>query len=64
MEDKGARPNVWYRTTGVGVREEGPEGTGRFFAHIRADEQLRRFRERIGGPAHRGKIGESEAHSP
>ena len=50
--------------TGTGGREEGPEGTGKFFAHIRADEQLRRFRERIGGPARRGRIGESEAHSP
>ena len=55
---------MWYRATGAGVREEGPEGTGKFFAHIRADEQPRRFRERIDGPAHRGKIGESEAHSP
>ena len=55
---------MWYRATGTGVREEGPEGTGKFFAHSRADEQPRRFRQRIDGPAHRGKIGESEAHSP
>ena len=55
---------MWYRATGVGVREKEPEGTGKFFAHIRADEQPRRFRQRIDGPAHRGKIGESEAHSP
>jgi len=39
------------------------EGTGKFFPHIRADEQLRRFKQRIDGPARHRKISESEAHS-
>jgi polyphosphate kinase 2 (PPK2 family) len=50
------------RLARVGEKKK-QEGTGKFFPHMRADGQLRRFKQRIDEPACHRKISESEAHS-